>query len=75
MRRTTSLTPLLLALASLGGCANLTERDNSPAQAVYAPEDTPSALPMEAADGTVFCYEIIVCPLVTSAALPASEIR
>ena len=80
MRSTSTLPLLLLALACLTGCGTLLGpgSDTPPAQAsqdngmqndlqlsgAYGAEG-------EAHAGTVFCYRLIVCPLVTAASLPA----
>jgi len=79
MRRISLCTALLCALTTLAGCGTLLGRGSAepPTNATYY-KGTQSNLLLLGADGssgeahgnTVFCYLMIVCPLVTVATLP-----
>ena len=83
MRRPSTLTALLLACASLSGCGTLLGRgsDTPPVQASHdkgmqSDLQLPGAYGAEgeAHAGTVFCYRLVVCPLVTAASLPVDAV-
>lgn len=71
MRHTPALATLLLILASLAGCASPAgHNSDSPARYQGVQDDPALSGPAEAEGGAVFCYTMIVCPLVTAVALP-----